>query len=75
MELKEPVREKTNILGSDQVRLKPAYTVIEDGLKLGILDISGREIVLSMKRLPVTAKLMCAIVFAYADCWFSHAAA
>ena len=23
----------------------------------------------------VTAKLICAIVFAYADCWFSHAAA
>ena len=23
----------------------------------------------------VTAKLICAIVFAYADCWFSHEAA
>ena len=23
----------------------------------------------------VTAKLICAFVFAYADCWFSHAAA
>ena len=23
----------------------------------------------------VTAKLVCAFVFAYADCWFSHAAA
>ena len=25
--------------------------------------------------LAVTAKLICAFVFAYADCWFSHAAA
>ena len=24
---------------------------------------------------PVTAKLICAFVLAYADCWFSHAAA
>ena len=23
----------------------------------------------------ITAKLICAFVFAYADCWFSHAAA
>ena len=23
----------------------------------------------------VTAKMICAFVFAYADCWFSHAAA
>ena len=26
-------------------------------------------------RLAVTAKLICAFVFANADCWFSHAAA
>ena len=26
-------------------------------------------------RFAVIAKLICAFVFAYADCWFSHAAA
>ena len=26
-------------------------------------------------QLPVTAKLICAFVFAYADCWLSHGAA
>ena len=27
------------------------------------------------KSVAVTAKLICAFVFAYADCWFSHATA
>ena len=43
----EPVREKTNNLGSDQVRQKPNCTVIEDGSRLEILDKS-RGIVLSV---------------------------
>ena len=29
--INEPVREKTNNLGSEQVRLKPGCTVTEDG--------------------------------------------
>ena len=29
----------------------------------------------ALNSFAVTAKLMCAFVFAYADCWFSHAAA
>ena len=29
----------------------------------------------SLISFAVTAKLICAFVFAYADCWFSHAAA
>ena len=43
----EPVREITNNLGSDQVRLKPGYTVIENGQRLEILDLESRGIVLS----------------------------
>ena len=35
----EPVREKTNNLGSDQVQHKTACTITEDGLKLEILDL------------------------------------
>ena len=48
----EPVREITNNLGSDQVRLKPGYTVIEDGQRLEILDLESRGIVLSVVYYP-----------------------
>ena len=44
----EPVREKTNKLGSDQVRHKPACTVTEAGQKLESLDIRKRGSVLSV---------------------------
>ena len=75
----EPVFEKTNNLDSDQVRHKPTCSVIEDGLKLEILDLDSKGIVLSLKRNKgadqLTPKLICVFVFAYADCWFSHAAA
>ena len=46
---------------SDQVRHKSACTVTEAGYRLEIL--------------AVTAQLICGFVFAYADCWFSFAAA
>ena len=46
------------------------------------LDLQRRGIVLypcsenkDMISFEVTAKLICAFVFAYADCWFSHAVA
>ena len=44
----EPVNEKTNNLGSDQVRHKPGCTVTEDGLRLEILDLESKGIVLSV---------------------------
>ena len=44
----EPVREKTNNLGSDQVRHKPACTVTADGYRLAILILESRGIVLSV---------------------------
>ena len=39
MQTNEPMREKTNNLGSDQVRHKPDCTVTEDGQRLEILDL------------------------------------
>ena len=66
----EFVREKTNNLGSDQVGYNPGCTVTEDGKRLEILDLESRGIVLS-----VSQKLICAFIFAYADCWFSHSGA
>ena len=44
--LDEPVREKTNKLGSDQVRHKPGCTVTEEGYRLEIFDLESRGIVL-----------------------------
>ena len=44
----EPVREKTNNLGSDQFRHKPGYSVAEVGLRLEILDLECRGTVLSV---------------------------
>ena len=67
--LNEPVREKTNNLGSDQVRHKPACTVTEDGQRLEILDLESRGTIRVAKTkalisFAVTAKLICAFVFA-----------
>ena len=45
--INETVREKTNNLGSDQVRHKLGYTVTEDNYGLEILDVESRGIVLS----------------------------
>ena len=43
----EPVHEKTNNWGSDQVQHKPACTVTEADQKLEISDLGRRGIVLS----------------------------
>ena len=72
--------EKTNNLGSDQIRHKPVYTVSEAGWKLEISYLRKRGIVRTIclsktKALisfSITAKLICGFVFAYANCcWFS----
>ena len=42
------MHEKTNNLGSDQVRHKPGCTDTEDGKRLEILDLESRGIVLSV---------------------------
>ena len=80
----EPVREKTNNLGSDQ---GPGLT--QTGLFSHRKSLEARNFGFKKKRdstirvvktkvlisFAVTAKLVCAFVFAYADCWFSHAVA
>ena len=64
---------------SEQDGHKPSWTSTEDGLRLEILDLESRDIVLDpcsenkgAGQLRVTAKLTCAFVFEYANCWFSH---
>ena len=64
---------------SDLVRHKRGCTATEDGQRLEISDLDRRGIVLSLQRktkalisFAVTAKLICAFVFAYAKSWFSH---
>ena len=67
---------KPTIWGSDQVQHKPGCTVTEDGSRLKILNCT---IHVAKTKAPIsfalTAKLVCTFVFAYADCWFSDAAA
>ena len=78
----EPVREKTNNLGfrpgPTQTGLYSHRRWLEAG-KFGFRKYRNHAIrVAKTKALisfAVTAKLICAFVFAYADCWFSHAAA
>ena len=41
----EPVREKTNNLGCDQVRHKPGCTITEEVQRLEISDLRRRGIV------------------------------
>ena len=48
--INEPEREKTNNLGSDQVRHKPSCTVTEDDRRLEILDLESKGFVLSVQR-------------------------
>ena len=67
---------KSTIWVSYQVRHKPACTVSENTEKLEILDLSRRGIVAKTNALiscALTAQLICAFVFAQANCWFSDA--
>ena len=64
----EPLHMKTKNSGSDHVRHKPSCTVTQDGKRLEIF----RNCTI---RVAKTKALICTFVFAYADCWYSHAAA
>ena len=71
------MREKTNDLGSEQVRHKPACTVTEADLMFEISEFKKKRDctirVVKTKALisfAVTAKLICSFVFAQAFCWF-----
>ena len=78
----EPVHEKTNNLGFrpglTQTRLCSHRSRLEArnfGFKKKrdcTIYVAKTKALISF---AVTAKLICAFVFAYADCWFSHALA
>ena len=78
----EPVHEKTNNLGFQpgptQTRLYSHRRWLEAGnfefrkSRNCTIHIAKTKALISF---AVTAKLICAFVFAYADCWFSHAMA
>ena len=76
----EPVHGKTNNLGSDRVctGLYSHRRWLETG-NFGFRKWRNCTIHIAktkmLIRFAVTAKLICTIVFAYADCWFSHAVA
>ena len=69
--INEPVHEKTNSLGSDQVRYKPACTVTLEAGNFGFRKKRNCNIrVAKTKALisfTVTAKLISGFVFAYAN--------
>ena len=68
------MHEKTNNLGSDKVRHKSVCAATEEGKMLKISDLGRRGIVLSCGK-NKGADQICVFVFAYANCWFSHAKA
>ena len=78
----EPVREKTYNFGfrpgPTQTELHSHRKWLEAGnfgcrkKKNCTIHVAKTKALISF---AVTAKLICVFVFAYADCWFSHAAA
>ena len=76
------MREKNNNLdflpGPTQTRLYSHRRWLEAGnfglrkYRNGTIRVAKTKALISF---AVTAKLICAFVFAYADCWFTHAAA
>ena len=66
MKRNEPPHGKTNNVVSEQVWHKPGCTNFEFRKKWNCRKI---KVLISF---AVTAKLICAFVFTYADCWFSH---
>ena len=66
---------------ADHVRQTPGCTATEAGKKLEISDLERKDNgrygakTKALISCAVTAQLICAFVFAYADCWFSDVAA
>ena len=73
----EPVLEKTNNLGFRPGPTKTKLYSNRSRLKLKEKRDSMYYVVKTKALISfaVTAKLVCAFVFAYANCWFSHAVA
>ena len=71
----EPVREKTSNLGSDLYMHRRWLEAGNFGFRKKrncTIRVAKTKALISF---TVTAKLICAFVFAYADCCFSHATA
>ena len=64
------MREKTNNLGSDQVRHKPGCTVTEDGERLEIVQVVGIGLVLAHTRFERLTHFGCCQLFN--GRWFSE---
>ena len=64
-----PNRSNTNrpVQAQKQARSLKFWSQVEEELYYPSSENKGAD--------QVTAKLICAFVFAYADCWFSHGAA
>ena len=81
MVLFEPPRGKANHLGSDRAPTQTGLYSHIRWLEAGnfgfrkkrncIIRVAKTKVLISFAS---TAKPICAFVFAYADCWFSHAA-
>ena len=78
----EPVREKTNNLGFRPGPTQTGLCILRSGLEPRNFGFKKKRYcticVAKTKALisfTVIAKLICAFVFAYAGCWFSHARA
>ena len=78
----EPVREKTNNLGFRPGRTQTGLNSHRRWLVAANFGFRKKRKctfrvakIKALISLAVTAKLICAFVFDYADCWFSHAAA
>ena len=70
--------EKTTICVSNQLRHRSGCTATEAGYARNfVLENKDCTICLAKTKVliscAVTAQLICAFVFAYADCWFSDA--
>ena len=70
--LHEPPRGKINNVVSKQVRHKPGCTVTNFRFKKKrkcTIRVAKTKVLISF---AVIAKLICVVVFPYADCWFSQ---
>ena len=75
----EPVCEKTSNLDCESNQAVQSQKKVRDW-KFGIWKVEELYLIhvaktKALTSFAVTAKLICTFVFAYADCWFSHAAA
>ena len=64
-----------HVQSQKQARSLEFRTLVEEELYYPSSENKGADQLRGYREAIVTAKLICAFVFAYADCWFSHEAA